>query len=276
MRVTSIATLCLVAALVCGGTSAAELSARSLLQDSGTDTLSGVPTPETVDPTPDPAPAPAPEPTPEPEPILPGVPTPEPEPEPTPEPEPILPGVPTPEPAPEPTPEPVLPGVPTPAAHSADNTTNTTGTVTAGPFNPSANPAFSTYTSLYESDTLLRNLLCGWTKPRNPLWYWYIASPGDLSPMFPYVMGCSMNKAWDHAPFCGKCIKLTNKDTGKSIHATCVDGCGPPYNFQLPPETYEELFGAPGNNNRNGTASWTWTKTDFSKCKGNKGPIPSP
>ena len=27
-----------------------------------------------------------------------------------------------------------------------------------------------------------------------------------------------MNKAWDHAPFCGKCIKLTNKDTGKSIH----------------------------------------------------------
>ena len=82
-----------------------------------------------------------------------------------------------------------------------------------------------------------------------------------------------MNRAWDDAPMCGACVKITDTATGNSVHITCVDGCDPSAtNFDLARPAFEELFGQDGIDAGNGSAEWE-VESDWTKCEGNLGPF---
>ncbi|CAE8620206.1 unnamed protein product [Polarella glacialis] len=136
----------------------------------------------------------------------------------------------------------------------------------APPFDPAANPAHCTYLE-YTAATPTAYCMCS-DQPKGIINSWKY---NDLSAMFPYVSACALNLGWSSAPACGKCMKLTDTSSGNEIYVTCVDGCGNPSNFDIAPPAFDELF---PNGRATGAGSATWSEeSDYTKCKGNKGPF---
>jgi len=102
-----------------------------------------------------------------------------------------------------------------------------------------------------------------------------------LAPMFPYVTAYS-GATWN-SPNCGRCVRATNRATGRSVYLTVIDQCGPPpggydAHFDIAPAAFRELHGDAGVNA--GVQYGDWAFVAAGNCKGNIGgspvPVPNP